>query len=162
MEIEKFETLLANFSSVLRAYNDSQNEKIKSLYFRDLQLIIELLVPCIHIVNKKTIEIKDMEWISIKDRLPEEYQNVLCIGKASGFLFPHELTLLDDEDYQMYLVNYNKGEWTYDENCCAIMVSYVIYWMPLPTFPEIISEPNQLTNYLMDKFELVLKKLSDS
>lgn len=70
-----------------------------------------------------------MEWISVKDRLPELGQWVLAYKQGS--------------EYGIYLVKYFYNEtlgvclW-YDHNHCGCYedIEYISNWMPLPNPPE--------------------------
>lgn len=71
-----------------------------------------------HYLNKRISSIKPKsEWISVKDRLPEEGENVLTYGARPFY----------DVVYVNRLIDKKNGEWLYDG---------VTYWMPLPELPK--------------------------
>ena len=59
----------------------------------------------------------ESNWISVKDRLPEEGENVLTYGARPSY----------DVVYVNRLIDKKSGEWLYGE--------YVTHWMPLPQPP---------------------------
>ena len=59
----------------------------------------------------------ESNWISVKDRLPEEGENVLTYGARPFY----------DVFYINRLINKESGEWLYDG---------VTHWMPLPEPPK--------------------------
>lgn len=61
--------------------------------------------------------LKEREWISVKDRLPDEGENVLTYGARPFY----------DVFYVNRLIDKKNGEWLYDG---------VTHWMPLPEKPE--------------------------
>lgn len=61
--------------------------------------------------------LKEREWISVKDRLPDEGENVLTYGARPFY----------DVFYINRLIDKKNGEWLYDG---------VTHWMPLPEKPE--------------------------
>ena len=62
-----------------------------------------------------------MEWISVKDRLPEAYATYLVYGRSVyGIVFA---------DY------YGDGEWL-TSNDLTNITRFVTHWMPLPTPPK--------------------------
>jgi hypothetical protein len=65
------------------------------------------------------------EWISVEERLPEEYGNVLCYS--------------DDAFIGLYVYNpkYKLFNVSFDNVDCAIAVDY---WMPLPQPPQMKGE----------------------
>jgi len=56
------------------------------------------------------------KWISVKDRLPKEYESVLAFDGAS-----------------IYIAHQFDGSWMEDRECMDINPSY---WMPLPEAPK--------------------------
>ena len=70
-------------------------------------------------IAKIQFELDDVvsEWISVKDRLPEEGENVLTYGARPSY----------DVVYVNRLIDKKSGEWLYGE--------YVTHWMPLPQPP---------------------------
>lgn len=70
-------------------------------------------------IAKIQFELDDVvsEWISVNDRLPEEYENVLTYGARPFY----------DVVYINRLIDKKNGEWLYDG---------VTHWMPLPPLPE--------------------------
>lgn len=63
-----------------------------------------------------------MEWISVKDRLPEPHTDVLIWGHYGAFIgwYSHTRQMWRSDDY---------GE-----------IRDVTHWMPLPDAPEVVSE----------------------
>lgn len=62
------------------------------------------------------------EWISVKDRLPELYEDVLVYDKHYGIIIPS----YHDE----------KAFYREDENRFDIPLLYVTHWMELPEKPK--------------------------
>lgn len=62
-------------------------------------------------------ELANYKWVSIKDRMPEEGENVLTYGARPFY----------DVFYVNRLIDKKNGEWLYDG---------VTHWMPLPQKPE--------------------------
>lgn len=74
------------------------------------------------------------EWISIKDRLPEDQQRVLCHGK---FAEEGMDGLEEDRDYQIGLVTFcSAGYWEHDRGSFSAQLVKVTHWMPLPNPPK--------------------------
>lgn len=67
--------------------------------------------------------LKEREWISVKDRLPDEGENVLTYGARPFY----------DVFYVNRLIDKKNGEWLYDG---------VTHWMPLPQKPESEDDAN--------------------
>lgn len=71
-----------------------------------------------------------MEWISVKDRLPESQQCVLFVQSGSSDVFSGT-----------YKSNYDYADWSETCNCGGICNESLFYqteithWMPLPTPP---------------------------
>jgi hypothetical protein len=61
--------------------------------------------------------VRNAIWISVKDRLPDEGENVLTYGARPFY----------DVFYVNRLIDKKNGEWLYDG---------VTHWMPLPQKPE--------------------------
>ena len=61
-------------------------------------------------------------WISVRDRLPDKGELVLCIG-AKGGMFIGEIMCCDGEKADMYVPNARGGR-------------SAKYWMPLPKPPK--------------------------
>lgn len=72
-----------------------------------------------HYLNKRISSIKPKEsnWVSVKDRLPDEDENVLT----------YEARPFYDVVYVNRLIDKKNGEWLYDG---------VTHWMPLPELPK--------------------------
>lgn len=61
--------------------------------------------------------LKEREWVSVKDRLPDEAENVLTYAARPFY----------DVVYVNRLIDKKNGEWLYDG---------VTHWMPLPELPK--------------------------
>lgn len=68
-------------------------------------------------IQRLKAELKKYEWISVNDRLPDEYENVLTYGERPSY----------DVVYVNRLIDKENGEWLYDG---------VTHWMPLPKIPK--------------------------
>lgn len=70
-----------------------------------------------------------MEWISVKDRLPEQFQEVLCYSEDKEYYVAvySKNTCIREPGYY-YL--WNSG------HCCGRGKSDATYWMPLPEEPK--------------------------
>ncbi len=69
----------------------------------------------------KTEDNRTMEWISVKERLPEERMNVLvCFGTHK---------------YDVEIGWFDKGQWYDDTEYQNINLNNVTHWMPLPEIP---------------------------
>lgn len=79
------------------------------------------VVPWHDIEDAETLDyVLRQQWISVKDRLPERFENVLVCTK-------HEM-LLCHYDGDEWVINYD-GEYAgYDYE--------ITHWMPLPEFPK--------------------------
>ena len=75
------------------------------------------------------------EWISVKDRLPEDYSKVLIIliyreGEKIAYVYG--------------LAQYHSHNGWYNGNSSgAVLDNLVKYWMPLPSPPEDIQHENK-------------------
>ena len=71
-----------------------------------------------------------MEWISVNERLPDEFESVLACARLDG-----------DTKYSVGEAFWSRG-WssvrTYDA------LDDVTHWMPLPPLPDVL-QPNQFT-----------------
>lgn len=79
-----------------------------------------------------------MEWISVKDRLPQAYDYVLIYAKRPGTGEPcpvgiarHDSTTW--EPLESLIGAYSDVEWEYD-------IDEITHWMPLPAPPIILDE----------------------
>lgn len=75
-----------------------------------------------------TIEAVKQEWISVKDRLPDRGERVLCFIKSSG---KHQNDIIFDNVYNGILVGYNPPKYVWEW-----YGDYVTHWMPLPEPPK--------------------------
>ena len=73
------------------------------------------LIPVFRV--EQMIEHFHNDWISVEDRLPNEYENVLTYGARSSY----------DVVYVNRLINKENGEWLYDG---------VTHWIPIPPLPK--------------------------
>jgi len=80
-----------------------------------------------------------MEWISVKDRLPEEGYNVLVYlndGRNCGHSIAYWMennwwgAMAMNEQNPRIRIYYNDGGESFLESC------YVTHWMPLPEAPK--------------------------
>ena len=67
-----------------------------------------------------------MEWISVKDRLPEDNSLVLGLGYNPQFLIKKTIVA-------QVRINYLRGNWT--ESYCPSPFE-LTHWMPLPEPPK--------------------------
>ena len=80
-----------------------------------------------HYLNKRisSIKPKESEWISVKDKLPDEEQKVLC------FTCDEEIVVAD---FSHFSYDFGElGEWHY---WGIRPPEFVTHWMPLPEPPE--------------------------
>lgn len=70
-----------------------------------------------------------MEWISVEDRLPNQYERVLAYGKNKKLVSNH---------YFMNSCKYYYGHWiiNFEFEGEDIDFEEVTHWMPLPDRPE--------------------------
>ena len=68
------------------------------------------------IANGVTVQ----EWISVKDRLPENDQSVLCFNYNGEYK----------------VLRWNYIDWMWNSGIEWLKEDYVIYWMPLPKPPK--------------------------
>lgn len=61
-----------------------------------------------------------MEWISVKDRLPEDDAMYLVYGRIGYGI--------------MFAIYYGDGEWLTDD--LTNITRFVTHWMPLPKLPK--------------------------
>lgn len=83
--------------------------------------------------NGKVVEITPtvlakQEWISVKDRLPNRGERVLCFMKSSG---KNQNDTISDNVYNGILVGSNPPRYVWEWNG-----DYVTHWMPLPEPPK--------------------------
>lgn len=70
-----------------------------------------------------------MEWISVKDKLPEENVYVLGLNKEGSFYIVCYCTTNKDR--------YNYDGWEYNLcPCCDFVDGKFTHWMPLPEPPK--------------------------
>ncbi len=65
-----------------------------------------------------------MEWISVKDRLPEEDSKILVFEGYGIFLASYEF---NEYQKKMFFYEYSTGKMFWD---------HVTHWMPLPELPK--------------------------
>lgn len=66
-------------------------------------------------------------WVSVKDRLPKDGQDVL------GYLY-------NGEETRIAPFNYDKGTWYDCVMNCTVAINSITHWMPLPEPPKEVSE----------------------
>ena len=81
------------------------------------------------------------EWISVKERLPELYQNVLVHYCNQHCVEPHNYAVASRQDG---LDEFNPGEniWHVDSSPLELDGSDVTHWMPLPELPKEVQDGN--------------------
>ena len=86
-----------------------------------------------------------MEWISVKDRLPEKNGNYLVVEKMFNTgetirirRFAQSLEDIDDYDFNG---EHRPGWYDYDSECGFFEIVQVTHWMKLPKSPE--EEPDK-------------------
>ena len=81
------------------------------------------------------------EWISVKERLPELYQNVLVHYCNQHCVEPHNYAVAYRQDG---LDEFNPGEniWHVDSSPLELDGSDVTHWMPLPELPKEVQDGN--------------------
>lgn len=95
---------------------------------------------CLRIKAQPTIdavEVKHGEWVSVKDRLPEDGQEVLvyAVGKADGFIGNSVTTISERFIFRLFPWSDGVEEWRspweyFDSNY------EITHWMPLPKQPK--------------------------
>ena len=69
------------------------------------------------------------QWISVKDRLPDE-----LVGKDGiGYLFSNDVLTFDDGDYNIASYHYDINKWV--DNAEGFYLKPT-HWMPLPKIPQ--------------------------
>lgn len=84
---------------------------------------------------------KQSPWISVKERLPEEGQRVVFILEWRGI-------------HRGYFAGlYKKGKWETEERVYDTISFYgiVIYYMPIPSFDEILEENRDVLERIKQK-----------
>lgn len=75
-----------------------------------------------------------MNWISVKDNIPEDKQAVLAVGR------PHykyeEMACSSNIEVKYIIYDEEKKEWTISDHCCDEILLNVTHWMPLPKPPQ--------------------------
>jgi hypothetical protein len=87
----------------------------------------DLYVDAIALIGQQQERIVELEaaqqWISAKDRLPENEQDVLAY-------------LDDGEETRIAPCNYANGGWFDCMMNCVVVLRHVTHWMPLPEPPK--------------------------
>ena len=83
-----------------------------------------------------------MNWISVKDKLPELNQRVLAYG-IKYFLWNGEdiddgfsIQLCPYKQYDTFDKRKHTIEWVYNDHCCVEALRDVTHWTPLPDEPK--------------------------
>lgn len=76
-----------------------------------------------------------MEWISVKDKLPEAWQTVLCYSEEGVYQAKYEMSYGSDE---MEFDPLTLG--IHGCGCCGYRGPAPTHWMPLPEAPEVSHE----------------------
>lgn len=80
-----------------------------------------------------------MNWISVKDRLPEEERAVIAFGTKAFYEGKWiegkfiEKCIYRPEDAKDGWI---KAPWVFNSHCCDDCLDEVTHWMPLPDKPE--------------------------
>ncbi len=80
-----------------------------------------------------------MEWISVKDRLPENFKDVLIYDTYDGYIVAAYQVICENGRWYMSIA-LNEG-WLIN-NCCEPDLKNVTHWMPLPQEPKKVHCPN--------------------
>ena len=99
---------------LIEILEDSFEKQYENLYFRTAQHTAEDLIA-----NGVTVQ----EWISVKDRLPEDGGYVVCIAKRNPF-----------SRFMPMVARIEKNGWV--NPMTEQYISEVTHWMPLPPAPE--------------------------
>ncbi len=86
-----------------------------------------------------------MEWISVRDRLPEPYDFVLVFATTKGTNEPRPISLarllLGGVNWQfLYQYKDGSGAGVYQDLEWHIECEEITHWMPLPRAPEVNDE----------------------
>lgn len=73
-----------------------------------------------------------MNWISVKEKLPEKDQQVLACGKFED----EDCNSIKTCSYETGLLNKRIMEWIFSYHCCPQKLTNVTHWMPLPEAPK--------------------------
>jgi len=76
------------------------------------------------------------EWISMKDRLPEEDKQVLTYAIQSKNIH--------DDGFPYQTGVYIRGRWLTDHFCESSFIENVTHWMPLPEPPKELKDENEI------------------
>ena len=80
--------------------------------------------------------IKEHEWISVKDRLPEDKTNCLCFSNSHGYSSLHMLTFYKKHRYECSSKNYFNKFWAYDSENGDFSYDDITHWRALPQPPQ--------------------------
>jgi len=72
-----------------------------------------------------------MEWISVKEKTPDNFQEVIIYAKGSYQHYPHVIVVAE---YHLNANEYNQYDLEVDEYCQPTVG--VTHWMPLPPPPS--------------------------
>ena len=74
-------------------------------------------------VPQKLFKSSKQKWVSIKDRLPNKTDFVLCCGDGAIRCMGYNETIKQFEDWD-------------DRNILCLRPEYITHWMPLPKSPK--------------------------
>lgn len=82
-----------------------------------------------------------MEWISVKDRLPEEGQEVLVIshGWEGRLVYIGEHTRIESETSWLTGITSKASDWLL-QGWSYLREPQVTHWMPFPELPEEVAQ----------------------
>lgn len=114
--------------------NDYLNKQKKQLETEYAETMAELAGELAKVAKVKVI---NMEWISVKDKLPEFDKKVLVFGEQKGMnpqMGGAYISIAKRQDLSKTSVSKNSRSMQ-DDNQFSFM-NYVTHWMPLPEHPK--------------------------
>lgn len=135
MTLEKLKTAVANINAFLSESHD--DDETVSFSLRAIKAIKENYEELIN-YKEDEINLKKSNWISVKDRVPNRHETVLCYHKFE----PDSPNVICENTYL------GSGLWMYDG-------SKVTHWMPLPEFPKQGEEKPEWQTSMMQHFTTV-------
>ena len=83
-----------------------------------------------------------MEWVNVKERLPENGEPLLAITDQGGFVVA---SIVDG----MWEPSKNAIGVITESSCFAIIKGEITHWQPLPSAPELFDQANKTTSMVM-------------